>query len=244
MSASAASPTASLSPSEPPRDARASRSVEHRTSRSLICGLALLRQFTAQRPERGITELAREMGVSRSTAHRYASTCLELGYLEQGRERRYRLARRCAQPGMAALETLELSRAGEGILRELREATGRTVGLAVLDGTDVLYLQRLCGYHRGEYRLAKGLGAGSRRPAHDTAAGRALLEGGLTVDDGALIGRARGLALAVQAPGAVERTSAIEITVPAEAMSAAEMVAELGEPLRAAGAALGAALEE
>jgi DNA-binding IclR family transcriptional regulator len=257
--ASCASTTASAS--EPAHDARASQSASHRTSRSLICGLALLRQFTAEQPERGITELARELRVSRSTAHRYASTCLELGYLEQGRRRRYRLARRCAQPGMAVLGTLQLSGAGEGILRDLREDTGRTVGLAVLDGTDVLYLRRLCGFQRGEYLLERGWGAGSRRPARETAAGRTLLGAigeiearppeqrprmvlgsGLTVDDGALVGQARGLALAVGVGGAAERTSAIELTVPAESMSGAELVATLGEPLRAAAAALQAAL--
>jgi len=55
-----------------------------------------------------------------------------------------------------------------------------------------------------------------------------------------LPGQARGLAIVVRATG--ERTSAIELTVPAEAMSAVELVAELGEPLRAAGEALAGAL--
>jgi DNA-binding IclR family transcriptional regulator len=219
--------------------------ASHRTSRSLIYGLALLRQFTAERPERGITELAQELGVSRATAHRYASTCLELGYLEQDRRRRYRLARRCAAPGVAALGTLALSGVGERVLRELRERTGRTVGLAVLDGTEVVYLRRLCGYARGEYRLAKGLGAGSRRLARDTAAGRALLSVGdarsaLIVDEGLRHGRARGLAFAIAVLG--ERTSALEVSAPADELSAAKLLAELGEPLRRAAATLRAAL--
>ena len=179
--------------------------------------------------------------MSPATASRYASTCLELGFLERGR-RGFRLTRRSAGPGLAALGALELAKAGEGIVRELRARTGRTVSLAILDGAEVLYLQRRRGYHRGEYRLARGLGAGSRRPARDTPAGRALLEGGLIVNEGPLTGRACGLAIAVPADG--ERTSAIELTVPGDAMSAAEMVAELGEPLRTAGAALRAALGE
>ena len=149
--------------------------VSYRTSPTLVSGLRLLRQFTPERPERGIAELAEGMDVSRPTAHRYASTCLELGWLEQGRKRRYRLTRRSAAPGMAVLATLALSDVGEPILRELRETTGRTVALAVLDGTEVLYLQRHRGYHSGEYQLERGWGAGSRRPAQGTAAGRALL---------------------------------------------------------------------
>jgi DNA-binding IclR family transcriptional regulator len=265
-----ASPTASVPTASPTASGQADPTapVSYRTSPTLICGLGLLRQFTPDRPERGIAELAEGMRVSPPTAHRYASTCLELGYLAQGRKRRYRLTRRSAEPGMAVLGTLRLSSVGEGILRELREATGRTVALAVLDGTEVLYLQRYRGYHRGEYRLERGWGAGSRRPARGTAAGRALLaalgesedlgagaeqppraqlprlprihEGGPIVDDGALPGQARGLAVVVDAPG--ERASAIELTVPAEAMSAVELVAELGEPLLQAGEALRVAL--
>jgi IclR family pca regulon transcriptional regulator len=232
-----------------------SASVSNRPSRSLVYGLGLLRLFTAEQPVRGISELAELMGVSRPTAHRYASTCLELGYLEQAAMRRYRLTRRSAEPGVAMLGSLALTRRARPILRELRRETGRTVSLAVLDGTEVLYLQRLCGFERGQYELEEGLGAGSRRRARRTAAGMALLaalpesEGkelrwihhsGLALDDGKLRAHARSLAIAVDAEG--ERTSAIEITVPAEAMSAAQLLAELGEPLRAAGATLRAAL--
>jgi DNA-binding IclR family transcriptional regulator len=223
----------------------ASTGSSHRTSRSLVRGLTLLRLFTPERPERGISELAVQLGVSPATASRFASTCLEVGWLERGSKRQFRLTRRSAGPGLAVLATLEVTGAGERALRQLRAQTGRTVGLVVLDATDVLYLHRYRGYHRGEYQLARGLGAGSRRPARDTAAGRALLAGApeLTVDEGELPGRARGLAIAVPAHQG-ERTSAIELTVPAESMSAAEMVAELGEPLRAAAAALRAALGE
>jgi DNA-binding IclR family transcriptional regulator len=242
-------------------------------SRSLVYGLGLLKLFTAEEPVRGIAELADLMAVSRPTAHRYASTCLELGYLEQAPMRRYRLARRAAEPGMAMLDSLVLTQRSRPILQELREETGRTVSLAVLDGEEVLYLQRLCGFERGSYELEEGLGSGSRRPARRTAAGKALLstlgegeheeqrwihQSGLAVDacerggdvrertldtrKGRPHARARGLAIAVEVE--VERTSAIEITVPAETMSAAETVASLGEELRAAGAALRAALSE
>jgi DNA-binding IclR family transcriptional regulator len=232
-----------------------STAAGNRTSRSLVYGLNLLQLFTAQQPVRGIAELAEQMSVSRPTAHRYASTCLELGYLEQAPMRRYRLARRSAGPGMAMVGSLIVSRCARPILRELRERTGRTVSHAVLDGADVLYLQRLCGFERGQYRLERGLGAGTRMAAHATAAGQALLaaagepearagrcsqQARLAVHDGGLHDGARGLALAVR--GDDSRTSAIEITVPADWIGVAELTAELGAPLRGAGSALRAAL--
>lgn len=230
-------------------------SVGNRTSRSLIYGLSLMRLFTAEQPVRGIAELAELMSVSRPTAHRYASTCLELGYLEQAPMRRYRLARRAAEPGATLLASLAVARAAGPILRGLRDQTGRTVSQAVLDGPDVFYLQRLCGFERGQYLLEKGLGTGSRMPARHTAAGKALLaslgEADLrqprsidpsqpTLDNGGLRTGARGIAIAVHVEG--HRRSAIEITVPADAMCATELVDELGEPLLGAGAALRAAL--
>jgi DNA-binding IclR family transcriptional regulator len=227
-----------------------STQVDNRRSRSLIYGLSLLRQFTADEPVRGIAELAEALNVSRPTAHRYASTCLELGYLEQAPMRRYRLSPRATEPGLAMVDSLALARRARPILRELRQTTGRTVSLAILDGADVIYLLRLCGFACGQYELEQGLGAGSRRLARGTAAGTALVvssgeethrpqsvrDGGLVILDGGLRADARGLAVAVEAPG--ERTSAIELTLPAAAISAAEAAVILGNPLRAAGTAL------
>ena len=65
---------------------------DRRLSRSLLRGLSILTRFSPERPERGIVELAAEMGMSPSTAHRYAQTLLELGLLERcARTRKYRL---------------------------------------------------------------------------------------------------------------------------------------------------------
>jgi hypothetical protein len=64
-----------------------------RLSRSLMRGLSLLGSFGPDRAERGIVELAGELGMSPSTAHRYAVTLVELGLLERcPRTRKYRLA--------------------------------------------------------------------------------------------------------------------------------------------------------
>jgi len=68
---------------------------ERRLSRSLLRGLALLACFQGAERERGIVELAEELEMSPSTAHRYVQTLLELGLLERcPRSRKYRLASR------------------------------------------------------------------------------------------------------------------------------------------------------
>jgi hypothetical protein len=63
-----------------------------RLSRSLLRGLSLLTGFGPDGGERGIVELADDLGMSPSTAHRYALTLVEIGLLERcPRTRKYRL---------------------------------------------------------------------------------------------------------------------------------------------------------
>jgi hypothetical protein len=63
-----------------------------RLSRSLLRGLSILTCFGPDGGERGIVELAGDLGMSPSTAHRYALTLVELGLLERcPKSRKYRL---------------------------------------------------------------------------------------------------------------------------------------------------------
>jgi cytochrome c553 len=63
-----------------------------RLSQSLVRGLSLLTCFGSDGAARGIVELALDAGMSPSTAHRYASTLVELGLLERDpKSRKYRL---------------------------------------------------------------------------------------------------------------------------------------------------------
>jgi hypothetical protein len=63
-----------------------------RLSRSLLRGFSLLAEFGPDGGERGIVELADDLGMSPSTAHRYALTLVELGLLERcPKTRKYRL---------------------------------------------------------------------------------------------------------------------------------------------------------
>jgi DNA-binding MarR family transcriptional regulator len=65
---------------------------EQRYSQSLERGLAILDCFTPERPVLGIADIADELGMTRSTTHRYVSTLTALGYLEQGASHKYRRA--------------------------------------------------------------------------------------------------------------------------------------------------------
>jgi IclR family pca regulon transcriptional regulator len=132
--------------------------------------------FSAEKQVLGIAELADLVKVSRSTTHRYAQTLVELGCLEQDGKRRYRLARRITSAGVAFLDTLRLEApAARKVLEDLRDETGYTVSMGVLDGTRVLYLHRLLAHGPGQYNADLGLGAGAFVPAYCTAIGKTLL---------------------------------------------------------------------
>src|SRR3984885_10494136 len=111
---------------------------EPRYSQSLERGLAILGCFTPKRPVLGIADIADELGMSRSTTHRYVITLVALGYLEQGASRKYRLGLRVTDLGMAALNSTGLREHAHGYLEELRQQTSYSAGLGVLEGTEVL----------------------------------------------------------------------------------------------------------
>jgi IclR family transcriptional regulator, pca regulon regulatory protein len=146
-----------------------------RYSQSLDRGLAILGCFNRQLPVLGIADLADQLGMSRSTTHRYVVTLLELGYLEQDTQRKYRLGLRVTDLGMSAINSIGLHEHSHPCLEELRQRTSYTVSLAVLDGTDILYVDRVRSFHRAQTDTDFGLAPGSRLPAYCTAMGKVLL---------------------------------------------------------------------
>ena len=145
---------------------------EPRYSQSLERGLAVLNCFTPKRPVLGIADIADELGMSRSTTHRYVITLVALGYLEQGASRKYRLGLRVTDLGMSALNATGLREHAEPHLEELRQRTSYTVSMGVLNGVDLLVVHQAVSFRRG---INSPLRTGSRAPAYTTAAGKLLM---------------------------------------------------------------------
>ncbi len=144
-------------------------------SSSLVAGLSMLACFTARHSVRGIADMAEELDLGRSTTHRYATTLVTLGYLEQGPSRKYRLSSRVCDVGLSLLDSMVVRRVAREHLKELRARTGRTASLGILGGTEVTYIDRWLGSRRGQYAIDAGIGLGMRLPVHCSAAGKALL---------------------------------------------------------------------
>jgi IclR family transcriptional regulator, pca regulon regulatory protein len=145
-------------------------------SQSLERGLAILSAFQSGRPVLGVSELGRDIGLSRSTTHRYVATLAALGYLQQDPvSKKYRLGPRVLDLGFSAINSMELREIAAPHLRELSDATGYTVNMAILDNLDIVYVDRCRSSRAGQREIDLNLHVGARLPAYCTSLGKVLL---------------------------------------------------------------------
>ena len=145
-------------------------------SQSLERGLSILSSFRGELPLLGVSELSRTVGMSRSTTHRYVATLAALGYLQQDpATKKYRLGPRVLDLGFSAINSMELRSIAAPHLQQLSDETGHTVNMAVLDGTDIVYIERCRSAQQGQREIDLNLHVGSRLPAYCTSMGKVLL---------------------------------------------------------------------
>jgi len=134
--------------------------------------LALLDAFEHIDTSLGVSELGRRTGIPKSTAFRLLAI-LEQRQLIERQGTRYCLGTRLFELGnrVSYCRPRSLRDTALPYLGDLYELTHETVHLAVLDGTDVLYLEKLFGHHQVKAPST----VGGRVPAYCSAIGKALL---------------------------------------------------------------------
>jgi DNA-binding IclR family transcriptional regulator len=134
--------------------------------------LRLLLAFESQEQELGVTELAAQVGVHKSTASRLAATLAARGFLERraGSEA-FRLGPELGRLGLLALGGRDLVELARSPMEQLAQETGETVNLAVLDGETAVNVAQVDGRHI----VGVGSWTGRRTALHSTANGKALL---------------------------------------------------------------------
>ncbi len=139
---------------------------------SVAMAVRLLKTFSEGEAEIGVTSLSRRLGVAKSTVYRLASTLVSEGLLEQNPEtEKYRLGMSLFALGALVRQRMNVATDARPFLFHLREATGETVHLAILEGPDIVFVLNLESNHA--IRMRADLGA--RKPAFCTAEGRAML---------------------------------------------------------------------
>jgi IclR family transcriptional regulator, pca regulon regulatory protein len=139
---------------------------------SLQRGLAVIRAFDADNPRLTLSDVARATGLARAAARRFLLTLVDLGYIRvDGRQ--FELSPRVLELGRPYLSSLTLPEIALPHLREATDELRESSSLAVLDGTDIVYVA-----HAPAKRiLSISIDIGTRDVAFATSLGRVLLAG-------------------------------------------------------------------
>ncbi|NKQ51720.1 IclR family transcriptional regulator [Amycolatopsis sp. K13G38] len=130
----------------------------------------ILEAFGPDDEHLSLSELARRSGVAKASVHRLAQELLRWGVLER-RGSDYWLGMRLFEIGQRVPRQRILRDAARPYMEDLYHATGETVHLAVLDGLEVLYLEKVSGHRQ----VTKPSRVAGRMPLHCTATGKVLL---------------------------------------------------------------------
>ncbi len=124
------------------------------------------------RAEMGVTEIAAELGVHKSTASRLVYTLQARGLVEQHGERgRFSIGMGMLQFAGTVAGQLDIVQVGNPVCEELAERLGETVNVALLDATDTINVSQAL----GTSAVAAQNWIGQRTPSHATASGKVLL---------------------------------------------------------------------
>ncbi|MDR5684397.1 MAG: IclR family transcriptional regulator [Armatimonadota bacterium] len=140
--------------------------------RAVERAIAILRAFSPGSPELGVTELARALGLHKSTVHRLLATLERGGFLVQNTTTgRYRLGLPLLELGNLVVANMELRQVARPCLEATHRACGETVHLAILDEGEVVYVDKI--ETTRPVRMYSQVGR--RAPAHCTGLGKVLL---------------------------------------------------------------------
>jgi IclR family pca regulon transcriptional regulator len=137
---------------------------------SLSRGMAVLEVLSQAERPLNLTEIADAIGLNKVTVSRFCYTWMRLGYVHRTPDKHYQLAPKMLSLGYAALSRMDIRQVGEPYLQELSRRLGETVNMAVLDGLDILYVDR----YVTEPIMKHPLHIGARLPVYCTSMGKAM----------------------------------------------------------------------
>lgn len=132
-------------------------------------------ELLLDRPNISAPEVTERLGLPRTTVHELLTTLTDRAYLVPipGQPTRYRLGLRVFLLGSSFAERLDLAQEAHAAAGEVAAACDETVHVALLEGTDVVYIAKVDSTH--PVRMVSAVGR--RLPAHCTGVGKMLLSG-------------------------------------------------------------------
>lgn len=141
--------------------------------KTLLKGLAVLEAVAGNEgPTRTIDELAAQLHLTRSNVHRTLQTLAHAGYVVKDEmSGNYRSTLRLFELGARQVAQFDVRKYAPPFMRLLAEQTGETVHLSILDGIDVIYIDKI----DSPQPIRSYTAVGGRAPAYAVATGKALL---------------------------------------------------------------------
>ncbi|PLR68679.1 IclR family transcriptional regulator [Bacillus sp. UMB0893] len=120
----------------------------------------------------GVTEIANQIDINKSSVYRILSTLVQYGYVEQDHETgKYKLGYKFLEISSKLLESIDLRAEARMYLQELENETNEVIHLVVYDQGEVVYIEKL----DGNETLRMHSKVGKRAPMHCTSVGKAIL---------------------------------------------------------------------
>ncbi len=141
--------------------------------KTLLKGLSVLEAIVEYQGEaRLLDEIAAQVGLTRSNAHRTLQTLMHAGYVERDLVHGgYRGTMKVFALGVRQLGRMDVRKAAPAQMAVLARETGETIHLSVLDGSDVIYIDKI----DSDQPIRAYSIVGGRAPVHAVATGKALL---------------------------------------------------------------------
>lgn len=137
-----------------------------------IKALLVIEALSLSEEPRGVAELSRQLGYSKSNTFRILGTLASQGYVRSHPETgRYALTLKIWEQGMRVIDRQPVRRVAQSHLKMLFVQLNETILLSVFDYPDVLYIDKM----EGDYPVRASARVGWRAPAWRTASGKSML---------------------------------------------------------------------
>lgn len=148
------------------------RRTDRNLNASLVHGLSVLEAVAKHREDIPLATLAETVGLKKTSTWRLVHTLVGLGYVRQDpKTRQFRPGPRVLSLGYAYFDGLDLKQLAAPFMLELADRFNEAVNLGVMDGDEVIFLERI----RSSHIISINLHIGSRLPLYSTSLGRALI---------------------------------------------------------------------
>lgn len=149
--------------------AKADRPV--RVDSTLSKGLHVLEALAKSKTGKGVTELSRELELTKSNTFRLLQTLTALGYVRNSESKSYAATMKVWQVGLSVIENLDLPAIAAPQMQMLSNKTGEAIYLAVPDGLSVVYIDKI----ESTQPIRSWNPIGGSAPIHCVGTGKALL---------------------------------------------------------------------